>query len=140
MDFSDGNLRVGGTARYAQRLATAPHFRVDAVAAVAASGNEKSGVPYYAPNRDLLATLGIEAGQIIYRRYERVWEHRLTLAPGGYWQQGFGASPALGLRYEHGLQIDDATEIGAGIGFGSQSFDGEHENAVNLFARLRMRF
>jgi biofilm PGA synthesis protein PgaA len=140
LDFSDGNFRLGGSARYAERLAAGAHFHLDAVAALAASGNGKTGVPYYAPAADALATLGFEAGHVLYRRYDRVWEHGLTLAPGGYWQQGFGTTPAVGLRYEHRLQLDDTIEIAGGIGFGSQSFDGDRENAASFFGRLRMRF
>jgi biofilm PGA synthesis protein PgaA len=140
MDFSDGNLRLGGTARYAERVAAGPHFSIDAVATLAASGNDKAGVPYYAPAADALATLGIEAGHVLYRRYDRVWEHRLTLAPGGYWEQGFGTTPALGIRYEHRLQLEAGIELAAGIGFGSQSFDGDRENAASFFGRLRARF
>jgi len=141
MEFSDGNARRGLSAALTERLYTRPHFTVDGLFGLAGSQNSAdANRPYFNPSRDLLATAGVAINQTIHRRYEFVYEHRLTVTPGLYWQQGFGSGGAVTVHYEHRLRSDDVVEAAVGLSFSRQPYDGVYENSSALLGHLRVRF
>jgi biofilm PGA synthesis protein PgaA len=141
MDFSDGNLRTSLDGRYTQRLLTLPHFTIDGIADLAESHNSaNSDRPYFNPSQDALATLGLSINQIIYRRYQVIYEHHLTVTPGVYWQQNFGAGGAGSVLYEHRIRINDVFEAALGATVSRQQFDGQYQNTVAVLLSLRQRF
>ncbi|MFN7191726.1 MAG: poly-beta-1,6 N-acetyl-D-glucosamine export porin PgaA [Rhodospirillales bacterium] len=141
MPFSDGNLRLSTAGRAVERLYTRPGFVLDGLAGLAATRNSSDRErPYYNPSADLLATLGLAATQPLYRRYEFLYEHRVTVSPGVYWAAGFGAGPALSVLYEHRIRADDIVEAGLGLSLGRQSYDGIAENNAAVLFNITLRF
>jgi biofilm PGA synthesis protein PgaA len=141
MPFSDGNLRLSAAGRAVERLYTRPGFALDGLAGFAATQNSRErNRPYYNPSADALATIGLAATQTLYRRYEFLYEHRLTVSPGLYWAAGFGAGPAVSLLYEHRIRADDIVEAGLGLSLGRQSYDGVVENNAAVLFNITLRF
>lgn len=141
MPFSDGNLRLSAAGRGVERLYTRPGFALDGLAGLAATRNSSDrNRPYYNPGADALATLGVAATQTLYRRYEFLYEHRLTVSPGLYWATGYGAGPAMNVLYEHRIRADDVVEAGLGLNFGRQSYDGVAENYAAVLFNITLRF
>lgn len=141
MPFSDGNLRLSAAGRAVERLYTRPGFALDGLAGLAATQNSgERNRPYYNPSADALATIGLAATQTLYRRYEFLYEHRLTVSPGLYWAASFGAGPAVSLLYEHRIRADDIVEAGLGLSLGRQSYDGVAENNAAVLFNVTLRF
>jgi biofilm PGA synthesis protein PgaA len=139
MNFSDNNLRGSLDGKFAQRLWAEPHLNVDGIAEVAGSQNTLTDVPYYSPRHDFLGAVGIDATQILYRRYEFVWSHELVIRPGAYWEQSHGTTFAGSLTYEHRLKTSEDFEVGAGFQLGRQAYDGEYTNSLALIFSLTWR-
>ncbi len=141
MNFSDGNLRTSVGGEYTQRLLTIPHLSMDAIVGVAASQNSADANRlYYNPSRDALATVGLSIHQVLYRRYQFVYDHHLVLTPGVYWEKDFGAGGAASILYEHRLQVNDVFEAGLGVTVSRQQYDGQYQNTVAVLFSMRMRF
>jgi biofilm PGA synthesis protein PgaA len=141
MDFSDGNRRISLDTAYTHRLITRPQVTLDGILGLAASANSAdANRPYFNPDRDGLVTAAASMQQNLYRRYEFIWDHRLVLTPGLYWQQGYGTSPVASVSYEQRLRIDDVFDASLGLGLGRQSYDGSYENAIAIMFRLTQRF
>lgn len=140
LGFSDGNDRWWGSLALAARLASAPLWDATGRAEVWTSSNSAPGGPYFAPQRDLSATLGLRVQQVAWRRYERVFVHALDLEVGPYRQRGFGADWVAGVRYEHRWRFDPWRELTYGLAVTRRVYDGEAERAVALSLGLRQRF
>ncbi len=141
MDFSDGNFRSGLSGQYTQRLLARPRFSIDGLANVAESQNSADrNRLYYNPGRDALATFGVSINHTIYRRYEVIYDHRLTVTPGVYWEQGFGDAGVLNVAYEHRIRSNDVLEASLGVNFSRQPYDGVYENTFAFLLHLRRRF
>jgi biofilm PGA synthesis protein PgaA len=141
MDFSDKNLRTSVTGQFTQRLLTMPRFNIDGIFGLAESRNSAGdGVPYFNPKQDALASFGLSVNQVIYRRYEFIYDHHLVITPGVYWQQTFGGGYAASVLYEQRLRINDVFEAGLGATFSRQQYDGLYQNTVALLLNIRERF
>lgn len=141
MPFSDGNLRSGVDASFTQRLYTIPHFHVDGLVDAGESQNSKDENRfYYNPNIDAIGLLGLRATQVLYQRYSTVYTHSLQIQPGAYWQDFYGSSAVLRMRYEQRVLLNDTFQAGAGINFSRQAYDGTSENDVRLTLDLTERF
>ncbi len=140
LPFSDGNLRsiLGGHAE--QRICSAPHWHLDATLDLAASQNTRTGTPYFNPRHDASSFFGIDATQILYRRYDFSYDHRLVATIGRYWEQNFGTGGAWGVRYEHRIRADDRLEAALGVGFSRQPYDGVYESSIAFTLNLTWRF
>jgi biofilm PGA synthesis protein PgaA len=141
MDFSDGDFRTSLTGEATQRLITRPHFTVDGIVGLAESQNsEGNSRPYFNPRQDVLATIGLSINHVIYRRYQFIYDHHLTITPGLYWEKGFGSAGAASILYEHRIQINDVFEAGLGVTFSRQQYDGLYEDTVAVLLNFRTRF
>jgi biofilm PGA synthesis protein PgaA len=140
VDFSDGNRRTALSGRYRERLLTLPRFRVDAVAGLYASHNTKDNVAYFSPANDGSFAPEIDLSHVLYRRDGIVYEHRLALSPGLYWQERFGARPVGALRYDHRFRSGDRVDAGVGVALGRQSYDGQYETSLALLFDATVRF
>ena len=141
MPFSDGNFRTSLDGRYTQRVLTEPHFKVDVIGGLAGSRDSAdANRQYYNPSQDVLATGGVALSQPLYRRYELIYDHRLTVTPGVYWENGFGTAPVVAAEYEHRLRINDVIDTSLGVGFGRQPYDGIYENTVTVLFHFVGRF
>lgn len=141
MPFSDGNFRSLENIALQQRLFTTPHWSVDGIAEAGLSQNNKNEArPYYNPASDLLAEAGFKITEILYHRYDVLYQHSLSFTPGLYSEQHFGNSFAYGLRYEQRIQTSDTFEAGFGVGLARQAYDGVYENDINVTVDLLKRF
>ena len=139
--FSDDNFRSALDAEYTQRLWTAPEWRINGLVNGAESQNTKDeNRPYYNPSRDLIGLVGAQAINTLYQRYSTLWQHSLTITPGAYWQQHYGTDAALRIRYEQRLFLNDTFEIGAGVNYSHQSYDGNSEDDVGVTLDALERF
>ncbi len=141
MPFSDGNNRYEGSLTYSKRLYTNPYWRVDGLVDGSAShntGNENRN--YFNPETDTAVLAGARVTQSLYRRYETTYEHSLQLTPGLYWQENYGASPAATVTYQQTLNLSDTLEIGAGISYTHQDYDGVVEDNVSFLTNIVKRF
>jgi len=140
LPFSDGNVRTALGGHWVERLVTAPTYRLDGTLDISVSHGTRTNTPYYSPRNDALGTLGLSGAQILYRRYELSYEHRLIGTAGPYWEQNFGTGTAWSTRYEHRLRHGETVEGKIGIGFARQPYDGTEENSVAITADLVWRF
>ena len=140
VDFSDGNFRTALSGQYRERLLTLPRFRIDAVAGLYTSHNTKDNVPYFSPANDGSFAPEIDLSHVLYRRDGIVYEHRLALSPGLYWQERFGTRPVGALRYEHRFRSGDRVDAGVGVALGRQSYDGRYETSLALLFDATLRF
>jgi biofilm PGA synthesis protein PgaA len=141
MPFSDGNTRSGLDASYAQQLFVVPHWTIDGLGDVGESQNTKDeNRPYYNPKTDFIALIGPRVTNILYERYATVWQQSLFVKPGLYWQDNYGTSATLRMRYEQRVRLNQVFEAGAGVNFHRQAYDGNAENDVALTLDLTGRF
>jgi biofilm PGA synthesis protein PgaA len=140
LGFSDGNDRWWGGVSAAQRLVSAPHFDLSGRADLWFSSNSAPGGPYFAPERDLSATLGLGAQHVAWRRYERAFVHALDVDAGLYQQRGFESDWIATARYEHRWRFDPWREVITGVTVSRRVYDGEPERTLALHAGLRQRF
>jgi biofilm PGA synthesis protein PgaA len=141
MPFSDGNTQIGFANEFAQGLYASPHWTIDALFdADASQSTANENRHYYNPSEDFLGLIGARATEILYHRYETVYQHTFWVLPGAYWEQHFGSEGALSLRYEHRLRMDDVFEAGFGVNYMHRSYDGAAENDISLSFDLTRRF
>jgi biofilm PGA synthesis protein PgaA len=141
MPFSDNNLRTLQDAEYIERLYTDPNFKLDAEANLGLSQNSQNeNRLYYNPSLDLQFLAGLRATQTLYHRYETLYEHSLLAMPGLYAQQHYGTSPAWTIRYEQRIHYNDTLNMGAGVNYTHQDYDGSAEDAVSLTMDVVERF
>lgn len=140
LDFSDGNLRHDASLRGQLRIYAETDLTIDGALGFGLTGNSDPGGPYYAPRSAISLTPEIGVQHILRRRYEMVWSHRLAVAPGATWEQGFGTAFTPALRYEHRVRPNDTLEFAA-IGRVSRPvYDGASENVLALALELIWKF
>jgi biofilm PGA synthesis protein PgaA len=140
MDFSDGNRRDIALARWTERVIVGPVYKLEITASLYASTNSLAGVSYFNPSRDLQPTLEFANEWLQWRRYTRAFRHRVVVAIGNYWQQGFGSGPVAALRYEQEWDADDRLALRYGIGRTQHPYDGVKTTRDFAYASLNWRF
>ena len=141
MPFSDGNVRTGLDASYAQRIWTTPHIKLDGLGDVGESQNSADQNRfYYNPSRDFIALIGARATQSLYQRYSTLYQHSFRIEPGVYMEEYYGTSAVLRMRYEQRVFFHQTFEAGLGVNFARQAYDGSPENDVGLTLDLVDRF
>jgi biofilm PGA synthesis protein PgaA len=141
MPFSDGNFRSSESGTYTERLLAEPRFTIDGIGGLALSQNsDDQDRHYFNPSQDALATFGAAIDQTLYRRYEFIYDHRLVVTPGVYWQDGYGYGGVFSVQYQQRLRVNDVFDFGVGVGYGLQPYDGVYENTIILLAHLNLRF
>jgi biofilm PGA synthesis protein PgaA len=66
LPFSDGNQRYTGGITYAQRLINIPRFDLTGRVETYASSNDRPDAPYFNPDHDLSATIGLLAEHMLW--------------------------------------------------------------------------
>lgn len=141
LSFSDGNFRTLEAAEYIQRLYTDPIWQLDGEVNTGLSQNSKDeNRLYYNPSSDLSALAGLRLTQSLYHRYETQWQHSLLVMPGLYAQANRATTGAWLIRYEHRLLYNDTTDVGAGVNYAHQAYDGSSQNAVSVTMNVKERF
>lgn len=134
--YDDGNRREAVSLLFDQRLVSRPHFLLNGFGGVSAGRGSREDAPYFNPERDTSLELGLRADQIVWRRYDRHFRHRLAVSAVHYRQEGFGAEWYPQARYEHEWQLAAGRQLGYGISFSRPVYDGVREDRVGFDLRL----
>ena len=140
MDFSDGNFRRSLAARFEQRLLTLPKYKLTGIVDLYSSANSRSDTIYFNPGHDFSAALTLDNLQRLYRRYDRVFSHRLALTLGNYWQKDFADDFLAGAAYEHIWEAAERFELVYGFSRFRRVYDGRPEYQNYIHTRLNWRF
>ncbi len=65
---------------------------------------------------------------------------RFVATAGGYWQENFGWSPLVALRWENQHVLSDTFSLAYGAGWVSRDYDGRREDGLSVTGLLRWRF
>ncbi len=139
-DFTDGNERWQAAASLRQRLIDIPHLDVDGIFNLYGSQNTRGDAPYFNPEEDFSLSLGLDAEQIIWRRYDRTWVQRFIAELGFYDQKYFGTDWTGRLGYEQRLTLYPGWEMVAGVERGRRVYDGEPEPFYGFNFLIHARF
>jgi biofilm PGA synthesis protein PgaA len=140
MDFSDGNFRRSLAASLEQRLLTLPKFKLGGIVDLYTSANSRNDTIYFNPGHDFSAALTLDSLHRLYRRYDRVFSHRLALTLGNYWQKDFADDYLAGAAYEHIWETADRFELVYGFSRFRRVYDGLPEYQNHFYSRLNWRF
>ena len=140
MDFSDGNRRDTTQARWTERVIAGPVYKLEITGALYGSHNTRIGAPYFNPSRDFSPTVEFANEWLQWRRYTRALKHRVVVAVGNYWQQGFGTGPVAAIRYEQEWDADDRLVFRWGIGRTQHPYDGVKTTRDFGYISLNWRF
>jgi biofilm PGA synthesis protein PgaA len=139
-EFTDGNRRVAVDLNFEKKIIEIPHFDLKLKPELYTSGDKLTDVPYYSPKRDLSGSLTVDAEQILWRRYERSFGHRLALTGGGYWEESFGTGWIGTLLYEQVYKYDPWVEFRYGVQWNRAIYDGVPTPSVEIIVHLNLRF
>ncbi|WP_330969071.1 tetratricopeptide repeat protein [Lysobacter sp. A3-1-A15] len=134
--YEDGNRREAVSASFDQRLLSRPHVLLNTFGGLHAGRGSRDDAPYFNPSRDTSLELGLRADQIVWRRYERHFRHRLAVSAVNYRQEGFGAAWYPQVRYEHEWQWAAGRQLGYGISYSRPVYDGVREDRVGFDLRV----
>jgi biofilm PGA synthesis protein PgaA len=140
MNFTDGNRREAALARWTERVIVGPVYKLEVTAGLYASSNSLAGAPYFNPSRDFSPTLEFANEWLQWRRYTRAFRHRVVVAVGNYWQEGFGTGHAYGARYEQEWDADDRLTFRYGVGRSLHPYDGVQTPRNYGYFALNWRF
>lgn len=138
--FSDGNRRIETFLSGQERFYSAPHVWVDGLLDLSASRNSSMDTAYFNPRSDFSALPAIRATHILYRRYQTVWEHHLTLGAGAYAQRGFGSGTVGMWEYGQRYRTNDVFEVGVSISGLSRPYDGRRDHTLRAGFDMTFRF
>jgi len=65
---------------------------------------------------------------------------RLVATGGGYWQEGYGWSPVMAVRWENQHALSDRLAFSYGAGWVRRDYDGTTEDGLSVTGALRWRF
>jgi biofilm PGA synthesis protein PgaA len=134
--YEDGNRRDSVNATIEQRLLTRPDLLIDGLGGLYASRGSHDDVPYFNPSRDRSVEIGVRIDQLLWRRYERSFRHRLTVSLGEYWQQGHGDALVPTAAYRHVWQLEQGRVLEYGVNWSQPVYDGQRERHVGFDATL----
>lgn len=138
--YSDGNERDQASAFARWRLHTAPHLLIDGLASGWASRASEVGRPYFNPERDAMATIGVRFDHIVWRRYERHLRQKFELHAGPYWQEGYGTHWVPSASYRHEWRPAQGHTFEYGVSWSRPVYDGGRERRIALEAAYRWGF
>jgi biofilm PGA synthesis protein PgaA len=130
--FTDGNRRHSWQGQVIQRLYTRDYLSLDGNVQLGQSGNQRTDVPYYSPERARWAMLGARLENLLYQRYAREWRQRIDIAAGTYQEQGFGSGWIASVRYGQRFEPRAGLAFGWGLTWSSQPYDGQRDSRVML--------
>lgn len=131
--FSDGNQRQQASASLTQQVLARPGLRLQVGGSLSASTNSLAGTPYFNPSSDRSLTLTAGLSQVLWRSYERSWQHSLELGVGRYNQAGFASADTASLRYSQELQTAPWWTLRYGLDWARRIYDGQPEQALRAF-------
>ncbi len=123
VDFSDDNERVEGSLRGWQKLLDEPGFDIRGELGVFASTSSRQDVPYYSPEHDLSAELGLS------------FQHL-----GWYVEAGYDAAPVGRVAYTQRWRYDPDFALEYGVAWGRPVYDGQRETETAFVLAMTLRF
>jgi biofilm PGA synthesis protein PgaA len=131
--YEDGNRRDALGADLSQRVFSRPHLTVEGLLGASASRASRGDeVPYFNPERDASAAVGLRAEHITWRRYERAFRQRFEATVGPYWQQDYGTHWVPALGYRHIWDLATGSRLEYGIDWSRPVYDGNREDRVGF--------
>jgi hypothetical protein len=138
-DFSDTNRRTSAysTLGYAYQMLPEREHRI--YGEVYASRNTLDNAVYFNPSEDRSLGVVHRTDFVFDSRFRRHVD-RLYFTAASYWQEGFGAEPKWGVKYEQDYELDGARTLVAGVAYDSNVYDGERESEWLFEVYYRRRF
>ncbi|HXV76874.1 MAG TPA: poly-beta-1,6 N-acetyl-D-glucosamine export porin PgaA [Candidatus Polarisedimenticolaceae bacterium] len=128
--YDDGNRMTAVAADGRLRLYNGYKYKVDGFALVESSTGSDADVPYFSPERALVARIGIANDWRQWRVYDRSLTHRLSADAGLYDQRGFGADPIWTLDYRLQWNLNARWQLWFGAQRNRRVYDGSREDAT----------
>ena len=125
--INDGNKRYALGSGISQRLWANAHHITTGGIDLFAQHNTQPGGAYFNPANTQSAALRLEHQWITWRRYERSFTQYFRATAGIGQQTDFGSFPVSSAYYEHRWAVSRTWELHYGIGWSSQSYDGQNE-------------
>ena len=139
-DLDDGNRSLLWLARAERLIASRGLWSLRGLGEISMGRNSKTDVPYFSPDHASSALLGLRLDQILFRRYERVFSHRLTAEGGFYDQALYDAGPIWDVSYEQEFVPSTGVMAVWGIQYRRRIYDGEDTDVVSADAGFRFAF
>lgn len=129
LDISDGNKRMDFSTGVSQRLwANAHHITTGGIDLAAERNTHTSpNDVYFNPASTQGASLRLEHNWLTWRRYERSFTQYFRVTAGVGKQSDYGSFPTGSVFYEHQWKVSRTWELHYGVGWTSQSYDGQNE-------------
>jgi biofilm PGA synthesis protein PgaA len=140
LPFSDGNRRLTGGFRFAQKLVNRPHLNVTARPDLYVESNSKPDAPYFNPTRAFSFYAGADVDHIMWRRYERSFRQHVSFGAGGYWQQQYGTAAIAGAAYEQVFEFGSTMNLRYGASYARRVYDGGPVDSLTLSVAMTWRF
>lgn len=134
LDISDGNQRQSLSARYNQRLhATAKHITSGGVEAYY-DNNSQAGGNYFNPDHSASYGVNLEHDWLSWHKDQQTFTQHFEVSAGVSQQAGFSGKTYANALYQHEWELNRIWQINYGVGWGSQTYDGNREQRT--FAKL----
>lgn len=134
--YDDGNNRDLLSSSIEQRLLTLPKLQVTGLGNAYLGRGSRNDVPYFNPERDGLAEVGLRIDHKAWHRYERHFSQRLEVSLGSYWQRGHGSALIPRVAYRHEWQIGLGRVLEYGVSWSRPVYDGQRERHIGLDAAI----
>ena len=138
--FSDGNDGRRVSLLGARKVVDQPRLDLTVRPRIDAVTHSRTDTFYFSPRRAWTAALTLEAQYITSRRYERFFIQRAEVTLGAYDQHAIGTEPIGTVLYEHNWRRDPDTELGYGIAWSSNVYDGQRESSWRGYLNVLRRF
>ncbi len=134
--YEDGNNRDLLSSSVEQRLLTLPTLQLTGIGRGYLGRGSRADVPYFNPERDGLAELGLRVEHRVWQRYDRHFSHRLEVSLGNYWQRGYGSALIPAAAYRHEWQLAPGRVLEYGVSWSRPVYDGRRERHIGLDAAI----
>lgn len=138
-DFSDTNRRTSFYTALGYAYEMLPEREQRIYGEAYTSSNTFANAVYFNPSEDRSLGLVHRTDFVFDSPFQRHVD-RLYLTVASYWQEGFGAKPKWGVKYEQDYEFDSASALVGAVAYESNVYDGEREGEWRLEVYYRRRF
>ena len=149
LPFSDNNFRSMINGTYFEQWHSGPIYKFSTIVGAGYSHNSKGSTQsdpgnraiYFNPKNDSYFSLTLDNDWLTYRFYDLVFNQRVAVSAGSYWQESYGASAVGNVLYEHRWMLPrDRLEFNYGAVRYTRVYDGDREHGWNFYLNLNLRF
>jgi tetratricopeptide (TPR) repeat protein len=137
-DFSDGNDRTSFGVRGGYALEMLPQREQRIIGEFYRTNNTLDDTVYFNPEWDASVTATYKLDLVRDSRFSRHVDH-IYAHVGRYMQQGEGAEPIFGVRYEQEYNLNETLWVMWGVDAKSHVYDGEREGNIGVNAAISKR-